>query len=333
MPDLGELGLHLIGGAIPDPKERGWYVFSKVRNESLRLPYFLRYYREMGSRLFVIVDNDSTDGSTEYLLEQADVLVLHTSHRFSESQSGSVWIDALLAEYGQNRWCLCVDVDELLVYPHCEQVPLEGLADHLTGSGANALPAFLLDMYAQTPIRDTHYKAGTPFLSACPHFDPAGYTLQVIGGKKSMPVRGGPRSRLFWDGFMRGRPAPYLLKLPLMRWSSGMQYTSSGHLLANAILSEVTGALLHFKLFSDFPGRSQAEALREEHYDGASEYRAYSEAVLAHPDLGAWHSGSARYRDSMQLVEMGLMYSSPAFDKLASSADGPNAARGAGEIA
>ena len=57
-------------------------VFCTQRNERIRLPYFLKYYREMGVGHFFFVDNDSTDGSLDYLAEQPDVLL--PRHRFSE---------------------------------------------------------------------------------------------------------------------------------------------------------------------------------------------------------------------------------------------------------
>ena len=52
--------------------------FSTLRNEAVRLPYFLKYYRNMGINHFVFVDNDSTDGSLEYLAAQPDVSVWTT---------------------------------------------------------------------------------------------------------------------------------------------------------------------------------------------------------------------------------------------------------------
>ena len=48
-------------------------LFSTLRNERIRLPYFLRYYRNLGVNHFLIVDNDSDDGSREYLQAQPDV--------------------------------------------------------------------------------------------------------------------------------------------------------------------------------------------------------------------------------------------------------------------
>ena len=46
-------------------------VFSTLRNERVRLPFFLRYYRSLGISHFLIVDNNSDDGSREYLAARA----------------------------------------------------------------------------------------------------------------------------------------------------------------------------------------------------------------------------------------------------------------------
>ena len=44
-----------------------------LRDERARLPYFLDYYRAMGVRHFLMVDNASGDGSADYLRAQPDV--------------------------------------------------------------------------------------------------------------------------------------------------------------------------------------------------------------------------------------------------------------------
>ena len=42
-------------------------LFSTQRNEGIRLPHFLKYYRDMGVNHFFFVDNDSTDVGVEQL--------------------------------------------------------------------------------------------------------------------------------------------------------------------------------------------------------------------------------------------------------------------------
>ena len=42
-------------------------VVAVTRDEALRLPFFLSYYRSLGCAGFVVADNESTDGSRELL--------------------------------------------------------------------------------------------------------------------------------------------------------------------------------------------------------------------------------------------------------------------------
>ena len=60
-------------------------LFAVIRNESLRLPSWLRHYRELGVNRFFIVDNDSSDGSGVALLKEPDVHLFHTRESFDGS--------------------------------------------------------------------------------------------------------------------------------------------------------------------------------------------------------------------------------------------------------
>jgi hypothetical protein len=321
--ELSGLGLTFVGGRLERVRESPWIVFSAIRNERLRLPYFLEYYRRMGAEAFVMLDNGSRDASLPYLIEQPDVVVFRTDRRYSESNYAVDWLNALLHRFGEDRWCLTVDADELLVYPHCERMPMTKLTEHLAASGANGLVAFLLDMYSTGPIRDARCEPGVPLLSACPYFDATGYVREDSAGPSALvPTRGGPRKRLFWDGYTRDRPAPYLPKIPLVFWSTPMSYNASTHLLSEVRVGGVTGVLQHFKLLADFPGRVREEAERGEHFNHASQYAAYWDVISKQPDLSAMFEGSVRYEESRQLIELGLMHSSPALDLLAEPAQG-----------
>ena len=100
-------------------------LFSTQRNEHVRLPYFLKYYREQGVNHFLIVDNDSNDGSLEYLAEQPDVSVWHSRKSYKRSRFGVDWLNWLQMRYGHNHWCLTVDPDEFLIA--CHQLDLSAL--------------------------------------------------------------------------------------------------------------------------------------------------------------------------------------------------------------
>ena len=56
-------------------------LFSTFRNEHVRLPYFLDYYRRLGVSHFLMVDNDSDDGGRQYLARQPDVSLWTTTSK------------------------------------------------------------------------------------------------------------------------------------------------------------------------------------------------------------------------------------------------------------
>jgi hypothetical protein len=272
------------------------------------LPYFLEYYRHLGVRRFFVLDNESTDGSTDFLLAQPDVHVFFSPHSYAKNDLGLEWIHSLLAEYGCGHWVVVADADELLVYPGCETLSLPELVGEFEQRGYNALLTFLLDMYAKGPIRKAHYVRGTRFLETCPYFDSDSYTYHLHGESTRVPAIGGVRHRLFWKPNKRKSEPPYLPKVPLLKWSKDLKFLVSTHRIENVRLAPTTGALLHFKLFSDFVRRSIIEVQRQEHWQNAQQYRAYSECLSVDPDLDPIYEGSVRFNESRQLVEMGLLF-------------------------
>ncbi len=278
--------------------------FSCVRNELLRLPYFLKYHREMGVDRFFFVDNDSTDSTVDHLLSQTDVHVFHTDASYAESKCGVDWLNVLLKHFGTGHWTMTLDADELFVYPMCEKVPLRKLLEYLEQSGAQAVMTFLLDMYSEKPIKDSVYTSGEPFLSTCEYFDSDSYHVR---GKNGVPVRGGPRHRLFWEGKNREKPSPVLRKIPMVKWREDLSYEASTHVIPNVKHAELTGVLQHFKFFSDFHSYAEKETERKEHWDNAAQYGTYWDVLQEDREITAYYHASKRYSGSRQLVKKGLM--------------------------
>ena len=146
-------------------------LFGVVRNENLRLPYFLDYYRRMGVIRFFIVDNDSQDGTTKFLREQRDCCVFHTAGSYAATRFGLDWLNPLINQYGDGHWIVLADADEIFVYPHCEQANLTELCAWLDRRGYQGVFALLLDLYSNRPLHEINYKRGENFLNACNHFD------------------------------------------------------------------------------------------------------------------------------------------------------------------
>ncbi|PTW43805.1 glycosyltransferase family 2 protein [Rhodovulum kholense] len=287
-------------------------AFVCLRNEAVRLPYFLTYYRRLGIDHFLIVDNGSEDGAQALLRDQPDVSLWTTGASYRQAHFGIDWLNGLLSRYGHGHWALTVDVDEFLVYPHCDTRPLRALTDWLDSAGTRSFGAMLIDTYPKGPIGAARYRAGQdPFEIAC-WFDSGSYRFRKDPTYRNLWIQGGPRARAWFAE--APEQAPALNKIPLVRWRRPYVYTSSTHRLLprglNLVYDETggektCGALLHAKFLDCFAARAAEEAERREHYADGREYRAYRSGL----DRGAelWCEGSETYAGWRQLDLLGLI--------------------------
>jgi len=287
-------------------------VFCTQRNEGVRLPYFLRYYREMEVNHFIFVDNDSTDTSRDYLAQQEDVSVWTTRGSYKRSRFGMDWINFLLRRYGHGHWTLTVDPDEFFLYPFCDTRPLRALTDWLDASSIKSFPAMLLDMYPKGRIDAQPYEAGQNPLEIAHWFDAGNYSIRRNHRYGNLWIQGGPRARRFFAD--RPDRAAALNKVPLVRWDRRYAYVSSTHRLLprglNAVFDEwggekASGLLLHTKFLDTFTGKAEEELSRKQHYAGSTEYLAYAARLRDNPDL--WCKWSEKYINWRQLEILGLM--------------------------
>ncbi|MCW5850178.1 MAG: glycosyltransferase family 2 protein [Anaerolineae bacterium] len=285
---------------------------SAVRNEVARLPYFLSYYRSLGVDCFLIVDNGSTDGTLAYLLAQPDVHVWRSTLSFNQANFGAGWFEILLRHYGVGHWCLIVDADEALVYDGCEQRALPDVCRALDQQGKRVMSGLLLDMYGDRPIQATHTTPGQPFLDVCPYFDRQAYHAQYENWtvyRNQTVYFGGVRQRVF------GEAGQYILsKVPLIRYDVDCILMGGQH-WTNRPAVEIaadTACLLHFKYFSTFPDYARQEVARQEHYGQAMQYAEYARRLAEDNALTLYDpQHSIRYRDSQQLVELGVIQPLP----------------------
>lgn len=287
-------------------------MFSTLRNERVRLPYFLQYYREMGVNHFFFVDNDSTDGSLDYLDDQPDVSVWHTRSSYNRSRFGVDWLNWLQMKYAHGHWALVLDPDEFLVYPFCDTRPLRALTDWLDASSIKSFSAMLLDMYPKGRLDENPYQAGQNPLEIANWFDSGNYTMSRNKRFGNLWIQGGPRARMFF----RDAPekAPALNKIPLVKWDRRYAYVSSTHMLLPRGLNQVydewggekaSGVLLHTKFIDTFSAKAAEELSRGQHYSASVEYKAYAESMKDDPEL--WCKWSEKYINWRQLEILGLM--------------------------
>jgi hypothetical protein len=287
-------------------------LVSTVRNEAIRMPYFLQYYRDLGVDHFLFVDNDSTDGFMDVVNGAPDVSVWYTKDSYKRAGFGVDWMNWLKRKYAHGHWTLVVDPDEFLVYPFCDSRPIKALTDWLDSCSIRSFSAMLLDMYPKGRLDEFSYAPGQNPMDIAAWFDSGNYMISKNPEYGNLWIQGGPRARAFFAD--RPTKAPALNKIPLVKWDRHFAYVSSTHTLLPRGLNKVfeewggekaSGILLHAKFLNTFPAKAEEELERRQHYSGGAEYSAYAEQMKNNPDL--WCKWSEKYINWRQLEILGLM--------------------------
>ncbi len=287
-------------------------LVSTMRNEQVRLPYFLQYYRNLGVNHFLFVDNDSSDDTHAYLQGMKDVSLWHTQASYKRASFGVDWMNHIKRRYAHGHWVLVADPDELFVYPFCDTRPLRALTDWLDESSIRSFSAMLLDVYPKGALDAVPYRAGQDPLEISNWFDSGNYTVKHNSTYGNLWIQGGVRSRVFFQG--KPKKAPALNKIPLVKWDRRYAYVSSTHMLLPRGLNRVyetdggekaSGVLLHTKFLHTFSEKAAEEMSRVEHFDASVEYQAYIDSLKANPEL--WCKWSEKYINWRQLEILGLM--------------------------
>ncbi len=267
----------------------GPVVMSIINNEMPRLPYFLSYYRQLGASCFVIVDNESTDGSAGYLQSQPDVLLFNAPlTKYKEGGSSKQWLNLLAEKTVSNRWILFADADEILCWPDCQNEGLEGLTTRASESGWNRVFTPLIDAYGDKPLCELEYVAGAPFEETCPWVDPAD-SLSATFLMNRLFLWGGPRGL----GQVEGEDyLPALLSKQSLVYfhESGPKIDASNFTRPPyETPSSVIAPLCHFKLMPGLANRAKKRLSEAQDWQGGIQWQRflvenYEEKMLKHPD-------------------------------------------------
>lgn len=289
-------------------------LFATVRNEMMRLPFFLDHYRRLGVGHFLIVSNDSSDGTDAFLAGQPDVSLWRTDAGYKASRFGMDWLAWLQRRFAHDKWIVTADADELLIYPGWDRRGLSDLTAWLDGQDQRSFGAMMLDLYPKGPPDGQTYLPGQDPTEVLNWFDPAGYWAEMNRKYQNVCLKGGVRERCFFaDDPVR---SPFLNKAPLVKWDKAYVYLSSSHTLLPRSLNRhydgdgverPTGLLLHTKFLPGSAGRAIEEKRRGEHFTDRPFHDPYYDAIAADPDM--WTPDSVRYEGWEQMVRLGLMAS------------------------
>jgi hypothetical protein len=319
-------------------------LISPVRDEMAFLPGFLSHYRKMGVSEFLFIDNDSRDGTTDYLLAQHDCRVFHTSDSYRASNYAVLWINQIIEELNVNGWLISVDVDEHLVYPDIENTDVRKFCEAVGEAGFDCVNAAMIDMYPHGSFLELSVEPDQEMSDVMGWFD-ADYVFREWPSRPwdrregfLLQVLGGPRCRLLSDldtearhgglfytwanqvdrivdriplglvpllAKFAPRDMPALQKRPINFVKRGFRYLNS-HIGTNANVASDMTALLHYKFCGELKRRFEMKS-EGNHYRRGLSYMQLEDAIAAWRQSSLRYPGSRQYRSSADLAAVGLI--------------------------
>lgn len=262
---------NLLKALLPTPV----VVVAVARNERLLMPHFLAHYRRLGVKAFILVDNLSDDGTREYLAAQPDVLLYSVDTEYRESHYGVSWQRAVLGAHALGRWVVLADIDEFLVYPDCESVPIADWVATLDAAGHDAARVLMIDMYSEGRLDDADFERAAPF-DVCRSFDRQPLIRWHLGSgsfSNSPTWLSALRHRLIPDS------APNIYtsqKLAVLKYQPWVRLAEGLHYASNLRVAPEPVWFAHFKYHAGFRRKVQVEVARKQHFNNAEEYRKYA---------------------------------------------------------
>jgi hypothetical protein len=253
----------------------GLVVVAVMRNEMIMLKHFLKHYRELGVKTFIIADNCSDDSTRESLLEQPDVILYSSDTEYKHSHYGVAWQQAILASHCVGKWTLIADADELLVYPNMQTQNLLEFVQSAEKNGADCIRTDMIDMYPFGDLNEADFTKNDPF--------------KVAGWHDKEPLKewalgsGWFSNSKNWASSLRHRidlqaePNAFVSqKYALIKYKPWMRFSQGIHYASGVNVAEQAVQFAHFKYHAGFKSKIEEEINRKQHYDGAKEYKRYA---------------------------------------------------------
>lgn len=243
-----------------------------IKDDIKRVKEFVEHYRKLGIKYFAFVDNDSSDGTREYLCEQPDVNVYLVRDMYTTFRR-EAWVNRLCAYFGYNHWFVCVDSDELLYFNNCENNSLKEL---IKKKHSKRILALLIDMYPKIDILNQNIFSSETFANYV-FYDKD--TYYKVSNYRMEALYGGPRKRIFSavDSKFNCR----LTKYPIFYYEEG-DFQGCSHYAypyKYNYTNVVDVVLLHYKFFESDIVKYKERALKGNYSSGSLEYKVYIDRI------------------------------------------------------
>lgn len=260
-----------------------------VKDDLERMKLFYEHYRNLGVRKFIVIDNNSTDGTREYAIKQPDTRVYLVTEAF-QTQKKEGWIEKVLAITGFNRWYIVVDSDELLDYVGSEHLRIDDFIRKNSAGGAIRLQGYLVDMYSQAPL----------FSEQCHYLDiPKVFSLFDVDSYYETgqnQIYGGPRHRLFGIDNLLSKQSIFFFVPNMLYCCCHTMYVPK-----MKIYTDSTFVLRHYKFLATDKPIYKNRVKEQCYYNNSIEYRLIMEQLDRNHEVSFATAQSVMYQSSESL--------------------------------
>ncbi|QFT60484.1 hypothetical protein FIU94_16770 [Sulfitobacter sp. THAF37] len=309
---------HLHGPRCLDLGEDDVLAIVLVRNGSYYLDAFFDHYRSLGIRHFAFIDNGSSDDTLDRLMARSDCVVDQCTLPLARYED---LIRAYPAQtYGRDRWCLYVDMDEILDFEGAATHGIRALTSYMQAQGHTAMVAQMLEMFPKAPLAEVARLPYDRVLRDFVYFDissVARYDYHSPEIPFSALLRdnrlssdavqfrfGGVRGKVFGENCC-------LTKHPLIFNGPGVTPAPHPHLSMGVTVSDVTPVIQHYKFANEQLARDAASLTSGDLAHGEDAARA--QVLSRRPDVSLFSLDARRWNRVELLARAGFTVTSQAY--------------------
>lgn len=317
-------------------------LFSVMKNEMAFLPGWLSHHRGIGFEQFLIWDDASDDGTSDYLRDQPDCIVMRSDLSFGQEifyrppegkprreRVGTYFKIALPHLFFDGQFVGYLDADEFMILPPGVGSIAEVVA-RLEAEGAPSVVASVVEFFPGS-VGDLQADMPGDFdglIAAYPYFEPE-RLVQLEPGAQPVLTGKSKTARLFerfgieprverkgWQRLWMSRGAKEAQKFqksprhktPLLRRDAQSRLVGS-HYGSLPPAPHVLLCVAHFVFTAQFADKIARATEWGAHANSAAKYRYYREllAKMEAEDGSFLEPSSRRFETAQQLVEAGLI--------------------------
>jgi len=273
------------------------------RNGEEYITQFVEHHKAIGIKYFVFLDNNSSDNTFD-LIKSLDVIYIYVKCNLNFKIFSLSFRKYLADKYGENKWNLVLDIDELFDYPFSNLITIESFIAYLDVNNYSAVVTQMLDMFPSGNIKSTdriNFEAHKYFNLLS--IKKERYWLlntNKVNNKNIKIFRNGIRHKYFdLQGLL-------LTKHALFKNISSINYKHI-HWVENAIIADISSVLYHYKFNSNFKDQIQVALEEKQYFSSSRDYRKYSLAFEDNSPIYLRDKDSQTISSTDELIKLNFL--------------------------